>query len=64
MLVKVKIKSYYGEFPSYLTLGKVYEVIDCFDDRVPMIQDDVNSIIYIGLEYCQHLNGGSWEIVK
>lgn len=62
--MKVKIKSFNGKLPSYLTEGKVYEVIDCFDDRVPMIQDDVNSIIFIGLEYCQHLNGGSWEIVE
>ena len=62
--MKVKIKSYYGELPSYLTLDKVYEVIDYFDDTTPMIQDDVNSIIYIGIEYCHHLNGGSWEIVK
>ena len=62
--MKVKIKSFNGQLPSYLTEGKVYEVIYCFDDRVPMIQDDVKSIIYIGLEYCCHLNGGSWEIVE
>ena len=62
--MKVEIKSFNGELPSYLTAGKVYEVIDYFDERVPMIQDDVNSIIYIDLEYCHHLDGGSWEIVK
>ena len=62
--MKVKIKSYYGELPAYLTEGKVYEVIDSFCDSVFMIQNDINSISHIVFEYCQHLNGGSWEIVK
>lgn len=62
--MKVKIKSFNGELPSYLTVGKVYGVADSFDDRVLVIQSDINSIIHIGFDYCRHLNGGSWEIVE
>ena len=62
--MKVKIKSFNGELPSYLTVGKVYKVVDSFCDSIFMIQNDINSISHIRFNYCQHLNGGSWEIVE
>lgn len=62
--MKVRIKSFNGELPSYLTLGKEYEVVDNLSEHVvSCIGDDgfrfdacINGI-------SQRLNGGSWEIV-
>ena len=62
--MKVKIKSFNGELPSYLTEGKVYEV-----DRISEVtglfwlySDDGKLDCFI-FDYCLHLNGGSWEVV-
>ena len=62
--MKIRIKTYNGELPSYLTVGKEYEAIDCFDDRMCTIQSDINSIIWANINCCAHLNGGSWEVVE
>ena len=62
--MKIRIKTHNGELPSYLTVGKVYDVIDCFDNRMCTIQSDINSIIWASINCCTHLNGGSWEIVN
>ena len=61
--MKVKIKSFNGELPSYLTAGKVYR-INGRSNALRIIYDDNNSRTFISLYCCRHLNGGSWEIVR
>ena len=64
--MKVKIKSFNGNLPNYLTLGKLYEVIgNNFDlaSGLYYILDDYNDSCLIYLEDCSYLNGGEWEIV-
>ena len=65
--MKVKIKSFNGNLPSYLTLGKHYEVIEpddeFFSDGLYYILDDYKDSCLIYLEDCGYLNGGKWEIV-
>lgn len=58
--MKVRIKS--GECPPYLTLGKVYEVVESDNNGFEIIADN-NNISYCLVNHCEHLNGGSWEIV-
>lgn len=65
--MKVKIKSFNGEFPSYLTDGKVYKVVGyygIFPDKNPLIFDDNEEQIAVVLNKSSHLNGGSWEVVN
>lgn len=55
--MKLRIKS--GECPSYLTVGKVYDYdIEYFEIEA----DDGFNIIVVPAE-CDHLKGGSWELV-
>lgn len=64
--MKVKIKSFNGELPEYLTLGKVYDVVnDCgnFGIYVDIVGDD-GFLVFLDIDDCSHLNGGSWEIVE
>lgn len=62
--MKIRIKTYNGELPSYLTVGKVYEVIkpETNEDVGTIINDNGYEITLI-MEGTSHLNGGSWEIV-
>jgi hypothetical protein len=61
--MKIKIKTYNGELPSYLTVGKVYEVeIRWFNRKC--IMDDTGYSLSFNIENCNHLNGGSWEIIN
>ena len=62
--MKVKIKTYNGELPSYLTLDKVYDVIHVIDDLYEIIEKDNDSEIVIRITCCAYLNGGSWEVVN
>jgi len=65
--MKVKIKSFNGELPSYLTVGKVYELHQTIKNRVisRIIDDRGHRIsIHLGENACVYLNGGSWEIVE
>ena len=65
--MKIKIKTYNGELPSYLTVGKVYEVAYLFDDieNLPCIRADNDAQIVCSRDIgCGHLNGGSWEVVE
>lgn len=55
--MKVRIKS--GECPSYLTVGKVYD----YDIEYFEIEADDGFNIIVVLAECDHLNGGSWEVV-
>ena len=55
--MKIKIKSYYGDLPEYLTLGKVYEFDKWSDDNDGSIQDDIGIGLYIFLDECDFLGG-------
>lgn len=62
--MRIKIKTYNGELPSYLTVGKVYNVIKkiTIDGQVffNIIAD--NGVM---ASVCRHdLNGGSWKVVN
>ena len=59
--MKIRIKTYNGELPSYLTEGKVYEV-EIREFSKKYIRDDVGYPLIINHENCNHLNGGSWEV--
>ena len=64
--MKIKIKSFNGDLPSYLTVEEVYEV-DCFyenNQNYPCILADNNHHIVLEINKCGHLNGGSWEVVN
>ena len=63
--MKVKIKSFNRKLPSYLTEGKVYEVFDYdYENDFGYLFDDKGDEITFVQHRSQHLNGGSWEIVK
>jgi len=65
--MKVKIKSFNGNLPDYLTLGKYYDVIEpdeFFSDGLYYILDDYKDSCLIYLEDCGYLNGGEWEVVN
>ena len=55
--MKIRIRTYNGELPSYLTVGKEYTVVDVTDcfNRILLI----NSGVEIHINNCEHLNGGS-----
>lgn len=62
--MKIRIKTYNGELPSYLTVGKVYEV-NCIESFTSVsIASDLNKFIVVRVINCPHLNGGSWEVVS
>lgn len=62
--IKVKIKDFKGELPSYLTFGKEYRVFSC-DKEFGIINLGGGHLIRINyIRDCNHLNGGSWEIVE
>lgn len=62
--MKIRIKS--GDCPSYLTVGKVYEVCEIFDGdkSAGWIITDNGRQAFIKVKHSSHLNGGSWEIVN
>ena len=65
--MKVKIKSFNGDLPDYLTLGKHYDVIEPDVDLISglyYILDDYKDSCLIYLEDCGYLNGGEWEVVN
>ena len=64
--MKVKIKSFNGELPDYLTLGKEYEVVSFLLDggNCPRIVNDDGFKLILCLYSCDYLNGGSWEVVN
>ena len=63
--MKVKIKSFNGELPSYLTTGKEYkvEVLDDYGLGCYILDDDGVEIFTL-FNNTNHLNGGSWEIIE
>ena len=61
--MKIRIKTYNGELPSYLTVGQVYDV----KSRGVLgfwISVDHHGDIYVLLDDCGFLNGGDWELVS
>lgn len=62
--MKIRIKTFNGELPSYLTVGRVYEVVRLNMFLYPIIFDDENEHITIDWNNSFHLNGGSWEVVS
>ena len=65
--MKVKIKSFNGELPSYLTVGKEYELQQTIKNRVisRIINDRGQRIcIHLGEDGCFYLNYGSWEVIE
>ena len=63
--MKIKIKTHNGELPSYLTVGKVYEVETWEDDfDGGWIVPDSGEKAFVDINFSQHLNGGSWEVVS
>ena len=60
--MKIRIKTYNGELPSYLTVGKEYTVY--FNHEITMIKTDDDHVAYIDINKCRYLNGGSWEVVE
>ena len=64
--MKIRIKTYNGELPSYLTMGREYLVHQTIKNRiVNRITNDRGHLISINLNYgCVYLNGGSWEVVS
>lgn len=63
--MKIKIKSFNGELPSYLTVGKVYEVVKPIDKYgIAQINTDDGYLCDVQLLHASdRLNGGSWEVV-
>ena len=61
--MKVKIKSFNGSLPEYLTEGKEYDVIKCGTYWCDIVDDDGDDV-FILLDGCEFLNGGSWEVVS
>lgn len=61
--MKVKIKSFNGELPDYLTEGKDYQVCGRSFNTF-LIYSDMNERVFIVLDNCNHLKGGSWEVVE
>lgn len=60
--MKVKIKSY-NELPSYLSIDKIYDVVEKHEDDLVNIQDDDGGVILIYLKNSSHLGDGTWEVV-
>ena len=59
--MKIRIKTYSGELPSYLTVGKVYEVKSRGVLGFWIVTDELEEI-YVLLDDCCFLNGGAWEV--
>lgn len=62
--MKIRIKTYNGELPSYLTTGKVYEVVLFSIHGYPKFITDDNFFLTVDMDDSSALNGGSWEVVS
>lgn len=60
--MKIRIKTFNGELPSYLTVGKVYEVLLFSIHGDPKIITDDNFFLTVDVNDSSTLNGGSWEV--
>lgn len=62
--MKVKIKSFNGVLPEYLTEDKEYDAFPNNNGKGATITNDLGDKSFINLAESCHLNGGSWEIVE
>lgn len=62
--MKIKIKSFNGELPSYLTEGKEYKVEKVGFLGFWITVDNEIFEACVLLDDCSFLNGGSWEVVN
>lgn len=62
--MKVRIKTFNGDLPEYLTEGMVYPLDTTQDLESGDIYCDDGERIFIQINECAFLNGGSWEIVN
>lgn len=60
--MKVRIKTFNGELPEYLTEGKTYDYIK-IKEYCGLVRVDNGCYYFTYLKGSAHLNGGSWEIV-
>lgn len=61
--MKIKIKSYNGELPNYLTLNKEYECEVSASKRGAIFVDDNGELCAVKIKKSCHLNGGDWELI-
>ncbi len=61
--MKIKIKSYNGELPDYLTLDKEYEFTP-LKSYCGLVTVDNGLEYFTYLVGTSHLQGGSWEVVE
>lgn len=62
--MKVKIKSFNGVLPEYLTEGKEYECSKICDEFYTYITADDGDGLMINIHDCEYLNGGSWQVLN
>ena len=62
--MKIRIKTYNGELPSYFTVGKVYEATPSQSGLGATFFNDDGDESYATLHNSAHLDGGSWEVVN
>ena len=63
--MKIKIKSFNGDLPYYLSENKEYEIEYLSGDSIFITTGfDDPEYISVTKENCKHLNGGSWENAK
>ena len=65
--MKVRIKSFNGELPSYLTVGKVYDAVRVDSERMKVTCDN-GQVIMTNIKKSGYLgvgkDGGEWEVVE
>ena len=62
--MKIRIKSFNGELPEFLTAGRVYDVVKVPDSMHRVVINDNNgNRMSTNLYKSGYLNGGSWELV-
>ncbi|MED6004926.1 MULTISPECIES: hypothetical protein [Enterobacteriaceae] len=61
--MNIKIKTFNGELPNYLTLDKEYEVISLLSRGAIFLDDDGNERMTL-FKRSEHLNGGEWELIR
>ena len=61
--MKVKIKSFNDELPSYFNKEKVYEASQR-SDYTFILEDDEGCLWMCLFNNCPNLNGGYWEVVN
>ena len=61
--MKVEIKSFIGELPSYFSECKVYNASHRSEFTF-LVEDDEGCLWTCLFDNCPNLNGGSWEVVE